>query len=306
MTRTRILAGALAYLAVVFLATAAAASDRRTHLLAVGICPPWKTGGQTSPACANNVAAIKKAIGPALGVNDADAHTLLDAEATYSGLDGALDRIATRAGPSDRVVLYFSVHGGALHQVADYRSELQHSGTFEPIHDTGVLMLWTLEQPFTTVSALEAKQWISGSDLARMIDRIEAAKLIILLDSCNAAIEFDAFASLDTATEKQRRAIVASARSWQFANFDRSGSMALFTSNLAPAISAAASSFAEAIEAAADKTRADAKTLCPGSAVVRSIEKHYGVEQQVARLICEQTPVSRDPHGLLEAISLNR
>ncbi len=305
MIRTRILAGVLVYLAVVAVATAAA-SDPRTHLLVVGICPPWKTGGQISPACANNVAAMKKATGPALGVADDDAHTLLDAEATYSGLDRALDRIAARAGPSDRVVLYFSVHGGALHQAADYRSELQHSDTFEPIHDTGVLMLWTLEQPFTAVSALAGKQWITGSDLARMIDRIEAAELIVILDSCNAAIEFDAFASIVTATDKQRRAIVASARSWQFANFDRSGSMALFTSNLAPAISAAASSFAEAIEAAAEKTRADAKTLCPGSAVVRSIEKHYGVERQAALRICEQTPVSRDPHGLLETISLNR
>ncbi len=307
MSRTRMPACIIAFLAaMIFAMPVTAGSGPRTHLLAVGICPPWKSGGRVSPACANNVAAIKQVVGSALGTAEADIHTLLNAAATYDGLDRAFDKMAGRAGPGDRVILYFSVHGGALHQLADYRSELRRSGTFAPLHDTGVLMLWTEAQPFTTLSALAAKQWIAGSDLARMIDRIEAAELIVVLDSCNAAIEFDAFASVVGAKSTQRRAVVASALSWQFANFDRSGSMALFTSNLAPAIATGSSSFARAVDAAARKTRADAEALCPESATVRSIEKLYGAGRQAARRICEQTPVARDPHGLLRAITLNQ
>ena len=116
------------------------------------------------------------------------------------------------AGPLDRVVLYLGVHGGALHQITDYREELRRSGAFVPLHYTGVLMLWTEEQPLTVQSALATRQWVAGADLAHMVGRIKAAELIVILDSCNAAIEFDAFSTVETSTvpAAQRRAVVAS------------------------------------------------------------------------------------------------
>ena len=94
LTLTGIMTAFAAMALVAAVEPAVAGSGPRTHLLAIGICLPWKTDGRVSPACANNVAAMKEAAGAAMRVADADIVTLLNAAATYEGLDEAFDLVA--------------------------------------------------------------------------------------------------------------------------------------------------------------------------------------------------------------------
>jgi len=283
------------------------AETARTHLLAIGICPPWGTGGVVSPACANNVKAMAAAAQTGLGIDKGNTTQLLNEDATYGGLDRAFSRLAASVNKNDRVIVYLNMHGGALHELADLRDDAASRRGFAPFHEPGLLVLWTVEQPFTVLSALAQKQWIEGSDMARMLDRIPSQELIVILDSCGAAIEFDAFARAGAvnAPKHQRRAVIASAKSWQLANFGKSGNTALFTQIFASTLADGHATMRRAFDVAADRTNLEARELCPGSATVKSIERQFRASPQKALEICSQMPVADDPDKLLADIELN-
>lgn len=284
------------------------AETTRTHLLAIGICPPWETGGVVSPACANNVNAMAVAAQASLGVDKSDTTQLLNENADYRGMDRAFSRLAADADKNDRVIVYLNMHGGALHELADQRAEAASKGGFAPFHEPGILVLWTDEEPFTVLSALAQKQWIEGSDLARMINRIPSRELILILDSCGAAIEIAAFGKTGAvdAPQQQRRAVIASAKSWQLANFGPSGNTALFTTIFASKLADGPTTMRRAFDVAAERTNHEARELCPGSATVKSIERQFRVSPRRALDICTQMPVAHDPDKLLADTQLNQ
>lgn len=261
-----------------------------------------------SPACSNNVKAVVTAAQQYLGVREADTVRLLNEEATYEGLDRVFSQLADSVNQDNRVIVYLNLHGGAIHDLADMRRDARDKGGFVPFHEPGLLVLWTVEEPFTVLSALAQKQWIKGPDLARMIDRIPSRELIIILDSCGAAIEFDAFADTGAgnAPANQRRAIIASAKSWQLANFDRSGDMALFTKIFASTLAPDHTSMRKVFDIAAARTHSEARSLCPGSPMLKSIERLFHAGPKKAQDICAQMPVSHDPDSLLPDIQLNQ
>lgn len=55
-----------------------------THLLAVGICPPWKDDGPEP--CINSVEAVSRALQKRLDIDDINVSRLVNAKATAKGL----------------------------------------------------------------------------------------------------------------------------------------------------------------------------------------------------------------------------
>lgn len=99
------------------------------------------------------------------GYSPGRVHVLLDGEATLAKLRALFTDLAGSAGPDDTVVIYFSGHGALI------------GGP-----DKGSALL-----PVDFSPTSPDKTSLSESELSEFLKRIQARKLVILLDACHAA-----------------------------------------------------------------------------------------------------------------------
>ena len=88
--------------------------------------------------------------------------TLTDSDATLGNLEDALEEIASRAGPDDTFVFFYSGHGDRVERAGPEMSDP------DSLDETIVLY----------------DEEVRDDDMRRMFDQIQAGTTLILLDSC--------------------------------------------------------------------------------------------------------------------------
>ena len=166
----------------------------------------------------------------------------------------------------------------------------------------GFLVLWTEEQPFTVLSALASKQWITAGELRSMIDEVRADEIVIAIDACHAGAALPHVLRVHRRKDdwQGREAVIMSSTEEQYSYFTDSGANGLFTKKLSEAIASGSSTMKVAFERAASETIAYLAT-----------DVHQEKCSQMLRRIlhktmkCEQTPILYDPSDLLPTIELD-
>ncbi|MEK6224011.1 MAG: caspase family protein [Thermodesulfobacteriales bacterium] len=274
-----------------------AMSGENTYVFAVSACPPWKTkllekyAKDIAYACRNDVELYTSSVKEALDIPPENIFTLIDEQATYEGLQKGLIEFADKVPKGSRVLMLFNFHG----DLSDIDRE------DKPVKDE-VLVLWTEDKPFTMLSALSLKQWISASELRGMIDKVKADEIIITIDACHSGGAVPDILKKHGRDKnwQGREALIMSSKSDQFSYFTLDGSHGLFTFNFSESIRSGSSNLKAAFE------KADRDTI-------EYIELDFNQkkcsemlwETLHKRKQCEQTPITYDPSNLLPTIKLN-
>ena len=274
-----------------------AITGENTYVFAVSACPPWKTkllekrAKDVASACKNDVDIFTTSVKEALGIPSENIFTLVDEQATYEGLKKGLKGLADKVPKGARVIMLFNAHG----DLTDI-----NSGD-KPVKDE-VLVLWTVEKPFTMLSALALKQWITASELRAMIDKVRADEIVITVDACHSGAAVpDMLKKHGRDKDWQgREALMMSSKANQFSYFTPDGSNGLFTLNLSESVASDSSTLQEAFDKAAMETMSYINSA--------SIQKKCSEmlwETLHKREKCVQTPITYDPTDLLQSIKLN-
>jgi len=232
------------------------------------------------------ITCVKKA----LNIPTENIFTLVDEQATYTGLQAGLKEFADKVPEGSRVIMLFNTHG----DLADINAD-------KPIKDE-VLVLWTVEKPFTMLSALALKQWITASELRGMIDKVRADEIVITVDACHSGATVPDILK-DHGRDKDwqgREALMMSSRADQFSYFTLDGSNGLFTLKLSQSISSGSPTLQEAYKTAAKETISYMDSDNVQKKCSEMLWKTFHKREK-----CEQTPVTYDPSNLLPTIKLN-
>jgi len=274
-----------------------AMSGKNTYVFAVSACPPWKTkllekqAKDVASACKNDVDVFTTSVKEALDIPSENIFILVDEQATYDGLQKGLKGFADKVPKDARVIMLFNAHG----DLTDINSE------DKPTKDE-VLVLWTVEKPFTMLSALALKQWITTSELRGMIDKVRADEIVITVDACHSGAAVpDMLKKHGRDKDWQgREALMMSSKADQFSYFTMDGSNGLFTLNLSESVATGSSTLQEAFDKAAIETMSH---MDSDSVQKKCSEMLW--ETLHKREQCEQTPITYDPTDLLQSIKLN-
>lgn len=259
-------------------------------------CPPWKTKllekdlKDVGSACRNDVEIFTSSLRDALDIPPENIFTLVDQDATYEGLQTGLKEFADKVPKGSRVIMLLNTHG----ELTNINSE------DEPEKDE-VLVLWTEDKPFTMLSALALKQWITASELRSMIDNVKADEIVIAIDACHSGAALPNIL-LNHGRNKGwqgREAVMASSTAEQYSHFTMSGSHGLFTRKLSKSI-AHESTLQDAFNKASAETTAYINTDAYQKKCSELLWKNFHSREK-----CEQTPIINDPSDLLSEIKLN-
>lgn len=277
--------------------TLIAVEGENTYIFAASACPPWKTkllekhadAKNVANACRTDVQLFTSSVKEALGVPSENIYTLVDERATYDNLQRGLSELSNKVPEDSRVILYFNFHG----EISDINQN------DEPDNDE-VLVLWTEEKPFTTLSALSLKQWTTAKELRSMMDSVKADEIVIVVDACYAGEAVPAILKEHGRGEdwKGQEAVILSAKAGQLSLFTSEGFGALFTSKLAESIRSAPN-----LKAASDKAAAETSDYIEDDTNQKKCSAMLS-ELTHKKESCEQTPFAYDPTGLLPAIEL--
>jgi len=270
-------------------------SGKNTYVFAVAACPPWKTkllrkyAKDIAYTCKNDVELFTSSVKEALDIPYENIFTLLNEQATYEGLKKGLNEFAEKVPKGSRVIMLFNFHG----ELSDI-IQADESGKDE------VLVLWTKDKPFTMLSALALKQWITAKELRGMIDALRADEIIITIDACHSGGAVHDILRKHGRDEdwQGREAVMVSSKAEQYSYFTMDGAHGLFTLNLSKALSSGSPTLKSAFENAAMET----------SKYIDINEKkcaHLLWDILHKRMRCVQTPVAYDPTNLLPTIKLN-
>jgi hypothetical protein len=274
-----------------------AAEGETTYIFAASACPPWKTkllekhadARNVANACRTDVQVFTSSVKESLGVPSENIYTLVDEQATYDGLQRGMSELANKVPDDSRVILYFNFHG----EISDINQNDQPD-------DDEALVLWTREKPFTTLSALSLKQWITAKELRRMMDSVNADDIVIVIDACYAGEAVPAILKEHGRGEdwEGQEAVLLSAKAGQLSFFTSDGSGALFTSKLAESIRSTPN-----LKAAIDKATAETSDYLNDDVNQKKCSEMLS-EITHKKESCEQTPFAYDPTSLLPAIEL--
>ncbi|HTO29185.1 MAG TPA: hypothetical protein VL017_11395 [Devosia sp.] len=258
--------------------------NKTTHLMAIGICPPWKR--VDTQACRRSVDAIEAALAERLGIDKQNVTTLVNAPATTEGLRAAFARLSG-LGANDRLIIYANLHAGAL----------------DPAAETGpgndVFVLWTEEKPVALPFAVAEGDWIMASDFAGWVHDLAAGEVIFILDACESDAVTPLFIEAHPQNNANRaEAVIVSAAASQFANFAADRSIALYSQQLAQSIADGRGTFQQAADLAASRTHTAAIPICD---LQKSALEQAGMDPQS----CAQQPTTHDPDALLTRIVLH-
>ena len=273
--------------AIALLPGGAAATDTVTgktnHLMAIGICPPWKS--VDTGACDRSVGAMTTALTARLGIQQSNVTSLVNAAATNAGLQAAFAELGA-LGPNDRLIIYANLHSGAIDPAA------------EAGPDNDVFVLWTQDRPAAVPFAIAEGDWIMASDFAGWVHALAAGEVILILDACESGAVSPLFIHAHPQNDEDRpEAVIVSASADQFANFTADQSIALFTQQLAQTIADGRGTLAQAADLAASQTHAAALPIC-------ALQTAAMLAAGIDPLSCQQQPVTHDPDALLSQITL--
>ena len=274
-----------------------AVTAENTYVFAVSACPPWKTkllekdAPDVANVCRNDVEVFTSSIKKALGIPSANIFTLIDEQATYAGLQDGLYEFAETVPTGSRVIMLLNFHGDL--------ADINRKG--KPEKDE-VLVLWTEEKPFTMLSALALKQWITAKELRKMIDVVKADEIVIIVDACHAGAALPDILKKHGRDKswKGREAVIMSSKSDQFSYFNKDGSHGLFTLYFSNSIASGSSTLEEAFKTAANETSSYIDSNVNQKECSEMLFKTLGIRDR-----CKQTPFTYDPSELLSAIKLN-
>lgn len=256
---------------------------KTTHLMAIGICPPWKP--QNPEACRRSVDAMESALTARLGIADKNVTTLLNAAATTEGLKAAFAGFSG-LGPKDRLIIYANLHAGALDPTAQVGP------------DNDVFVLWTKDKPAALQFAVAEGDWIMASDFAAWVHALPVGEVILILDACESGAVTPLFIDAHPSDDGSRpEAVIVSASADQIANFSSDRSVALYSQQLAQTLASTEGTFGHAADLAAEQTHNAAIAICD---LRKSSLEQAGVDPSS----CRQQPTTHDPESLLTQIVL--
>ena len=231
-------------LQAVLLACGAARADSppfTTHLLAIGVCPPWKQ--QSASVCRKGVETIAEGLTKRLAIAPENHHLLVNADATTEGLKKEMAALASQLGPRDRLIIYANVHSGALDRTRPAGPE------------NDVIVLWSEEKPEVLAFGVAEGTLITASDFAAMVHKLPAGEVVVLFDACESGAITPLFLQNHPDDDPSRpEAVVTSAKSDQLANFAADGSIALFTEQFGLSLQSAEGELKDAVMHAAAAT----------------------------------------------------
>lgn len=266
-----------------------------SYIFAVSACPPWKTAEleeyskYISQLCHNDVEIFTESVKKTLEIPSKNIFSLLNQQATYEGLKKGLAEFADKVPEGSRAILLFNLHG-VLSDVAISNK----SGSWNDF-----LVLWTEDKPFTLLSAIALKQWISAEELRGMIDAVVADEIVIVVDAC------DSGGAVPEIIRKHgrgndwqgREAVITSSKANQLSFTTINGSYGLFTYYLSKSLGSGFPNFKSAFENAAMETN---KYLAINHEDCSQML--WNVHHKRGR--CVQTPLAYDPTNLLPTIKL--
>ena len=257
---------------------------KTTHLVAIGICPPWKP--VDTQACRRSVDAIEAALVERLGIDDRNVTTLVNAAATTEGLKAVFAGLSG-LGADDRLIIYANMHAGALDPTAQVGP------------DNDLFVLWTKEKPAAVRFAVAEGDWIMASDFAGWVHALAAGEVIFILDACESGAVTPLFIEAHPLNDATRaEAVIVSAAASQFANFAADRSIALYSQQLAQSIAVGRGTFQQAADLAASQTHTAAIAICDP-------QKSAILQAGLDPLSCAQQPATHDPDALLTRIVLH-
>lgn len=236
----------------------------KTYLLAVGICPPYRTDIAVA-VCANSVKAVVDNFGDAFRIPKENIVALTDEKATGPGFLAALADLGRRMTATDRLILYLNLHGDSFGLWSSYYGAA--SGTVGEVgrrfyaDDDYVLVFWTKEEPKVPLLALAEKDWLTVEEVMDAIDALPG-KVALILDSCSSG---RSFAGFNRAYNRQDQIdfLLVSAGAEQVANVNVAKTMPVFTEMLTSALDLPmVDTFGEAVAHARMATVLQATAIC--------------------------------------------
>lgn len=273
-----------------------ATDAENTYIFAASACPPWKTGQlekharHIGNACRNDVDLFTSNAKEVLNVKPENIMTIVDKQATFEGLSNGIKKFEDKVTEDSRVIMYFNFHG--------ILSDIDEQD--KPVTEE-VLILWTEDKPFTVVSAIELKQWVTAVELREMIDRIKADEIIVIIDACHSGGAVHDILKVHGRDKNWngREAVMVSSKSDQYSFLQIDGSHGLFTYYLSEAIGSGPSNFNEVFETASTNVT---EYLANGSNQQKCQDIIWQALQK--KITCSQNPEVNDPSGLLRSIMI--
>jgi hypothetical protein len=288
----------------------------KTHLLAVGICPPYRHDIPVE-VCRNAVKAVVKEVGEALTIPKDNVVALVDEQATGPGFLAALADLGKRLTADDRLVLYLNAHGDSFGLWADYYGAPGPIAAVNAQYDREdyVLVFWTKEDPAVPALSLMQKEWLTVEEV---VDAIEAlpAKVALILESCSSG---KTFAGFHIAARDSERIdyMLLSAGPEQISNLNSGLTIPLFTEAFTQALDLPmVDTFGEAVGHARMTTVLHATALCATMTVpqksfslifpgmkVPNVTTHGG-DVSPPLWMCAQVPSVADFTGVMSGTKL--
>lgn len=282
-------------------ASGAISAPKKTHLLAMGGCPPWKViegdpvaTRQMKESCRNDVDAIVSALKKSLAINDADIITRVDEEATASGVRKAFQELDRRDGPNDRVIIYMNFHGGNV--------DANYNGY--DVEDE-ILAMYTEKEPEDFKHAVVNGDWLTMKAVRDLTNEITSEEIILIFEVCEVAAGYKNFrynfSRRHERNWKGREAVIFTSKGDQAATFNEEGTMALFTDLFSNSLANATSgNLRDVFEQAAIDTHRSRRATCMKDENLETLYDNRFVYLDA----CTQLPSVFDPYGLLDDVHI--
>ncbi|MEQ6918016.1 caspase family protein [Halomonas aquatica] len=285
----------VAILAMIFVSPLYAANS----FLAVTSCPPWKHGDDLATnkkmveMCQIDSAKMTDAITGSLPVDKANAHALLQTDATPHNLYAKLDELRATTQQGDTLYFFQMSHGGIL----------PHTYKGYPVHGE-VFAYYTKNAPKDFSKAVTEGKWLSARELRDELSMFASdtgANVVVIIEACHAesAAHELVHNPIEKLSDDEKIAYIFSAGAKQTSTFTDDQSGARFTEEFATALENAptGTSLADVFSISRDKTHREALANCERIAASDDGAIYQSADQYFEN--CLQHPTSFDPKGLL-------
>ncbi len=291
-------------LPALFLLAAPVAAE--TWLFAAAACPPWKDtkgdpeqNAKLNGACEKDIDLIVSGMRAAFDLPQERVITLLNEQATGTGVSAALADLARRAGPDDTVILYVNTHGGKI------------EGMYKGYEVEDEIFAWyTVERPADPEQATARGDWMAARAFRDLVDQVMAKEIVTIIEACHAdAALGDYINNVRNGIGGRgddwggREAVIFSAFEEQIANFTPDETEAMFTKVFSQTLAEPDNrTLFDAFEEARVETHRAVRENCARDHTLKELVdgwKNY-------RSLCTQMPNAWDPFGLLDDMTLRR
>ncbi len=151
------------------------------HALLIGVSEYAPTGLTDLPGARQDVALMQEVLRSRLGFQRAEIRTLLDRDATHTGIECAFAELAQAVQPGDFVYIHYSGHGS---RVTDFNDQGQErTGQDQTLVSFGARRADSMGLDRYDILDDELNGW-----LGRLADRLgESGELVVVADACHSA-----------------------------------------------------------------------------------------------------------------------